>query len=219
MPTSFHHHISKMMDWVVQLQPRSVLDVGVGFGKWGFLCREYLDVFQGRYGRADWQICIEGVEAFPAYANPTYDHVYDRVHYGDALEVLPTLPGYDLIIIGDVIEHFEKEVGLKLLSELKAKSSFVLLSSPTRFYPQGEAFENQFERHLSFWTVDDFAGSRFDYEEYDNAFVALIRGERPTLAEPELNGRAAEAVYRRAFLKRRQRLARMAKNSVRRWYR
>ena len=53
MPTSFHHHISKMVDWVVRLQPRSILDIGVGFGKWGFLCREYLDIFQGRYARDD----------------------------------------------------------------------------------------------------------------------------------------------------------------------
>jgi hypothetical protein len=219
MPTSFHHHISKMMDWVVRLQPKAVLDVGVGFGKWGFLCREYLDVFQGRYTRVDWQCRIEGIEAFPAYATPTYEYVYDKVHYGDVREVLPMLSGYDLIIIGDVIEHFEKEIGLALLAELRRRSAFVLVSSPTEFYPQGDAFENEFERHLSFWNIDDFAGTRFDYEEYDNAFVALIRGDLPTEVEPVLDGRAARAVYGRGFLKRRQRLARIAKNGLRRIYR
>jgi hypothetical protein len=218
MPTSFHHHISKMMDWVVRLQPRSVLDIGVGFGKWGFLCREYLDIFQGRYLPAEWQTRIEGIEAFPAYATPTYDYVYNQIHYGDVREVLAGLPEYELIIIGDVIEHFEKQVGLELLAELKRKSAFVLLSSPTVFYPQGDAFENEFERHLSFWTIEDFAASKFDYEEYDNAFVALIRGEQPATVEPGLDGRAAAAVYGRGFLKRRQRLARIAKNGLRRWY-
>ncbi|MEO6393749.1 MAG: class I SAM-dependent methyltransferase [Pyrinomonadaceae bacterium] len=218
MPTSFHHHITKMMDWVVRLQPRTILDIGVGFGKWGFLCREYLDIFNGRYKREEWQTRIEGVEAFRAYATPTYDYAYDQIHYGDVREILPTLSGYDLIIIGDVIEHFEKPVGLELLAEMKRKSSFVLLSSPTEFYPQGDAFENEFERHLSFWNIEDFAGGRFDYEEYDNAFVALIRGELPTAMEPRLDGAAAKAVYSRAFIKRRQRLARLMKNSVRRWY-
>ncbi len=38
-----------MIDWLVELQPRSVLDIGVGFGKWGFLAREYLDVNAERY--------------------------------------------------------------------------------------------------------------------------------------------------------------------------
>lgn len=219
MPTSFHHHISKMMDWVVRLQPRSVLDIGVGFGKWGFLCREYLDIFEGRYQPAEWETRIEGVEAFPAYATPTYDYIYDQIHYGNVLEVLPGLSEYDLIVIGDVIEHFEKDVGLELLALMRQKAAFVLVSSPTVFYPQGDAFENAFERHLSFWTIDDFAGSRFDYEEYDNAFVALVRGEQPSTVEPLLDGRAARAVYGRGFLKRRQRLARIAKNGLRRWYR
>ena len=73
MPSSFHFHLGKMVDWVVKIQPKSVLDIGVGHGKWGFLAREYTDIFYNRYDRATWETRIEGVEAFPTYATPTYD--------------------------------------------------------------------------------------------------------------------------------------------------
>ena len=83
MPSSTHFHISKMVDWIVRLQPTSVLDIGVGFGKWGFLAREYTDINAHHYKREDWTVRIEGVEAFPEYATPTYPYIYDKIHYGD----------------------------------------------------------------------------------------------------------------------------------------
>ena len=49
MPTSHHTYISDVITWVRKLQPKTVLDVGVGFGKWGHLFREYLDVMHGRF--------------------------------------------------------------------------------------------------------------------------------------------------------------------------
>ena len=36
------------MDIIIALKPFSVLDIGSGFGKYGVLCREYLELWDGR---------------------------------------------------------------------------------------------------------------------------------------------------------------------------
>ena len=45
MPVSTPVHLSHCLNHIIQLSPQSVLDVGCGFGMWGFLCRTYLDAF------------------------------------------------------------------------------------------------------------------------------------------------------------------------------
>ena len=212
MPSSTHVHISKMVDWIVRLQPTSVLDIGVGFGKWGFLAREYTDINAHHYKREDWKVRIEGVEAFPEYATPTYHYVYDQVHYGDLRTVLPNLGTFDLVIIGDVIEHFDKEVGLDLLQQLREKSRYILLSSPTVFFTQ-ELFENEFEQHRSLWTVEDFAGFRFDYDEFEQwVFVALLEGDLKAENTVRLDGTTSRLVYKRPLLKKHPKIAHLAKS-------
>ena len=79
MGTSCWAHISTAIDWIREVNPRSVLDVGVGFGKWGFLCREYLDVFNGRHFREDWKIRIIGIEGFEKYLHPASRYIYDDI--------------------------------------------------------------------------------------------------------------------------------------------
>ncbi len=43
MPTSHLYQISDILEIISLIRPRSVLDVGVGFGKYGLLAREYLE--------------------------------------------------------------------------------------------------------------------------------------------------------------------------------
>ena len=217
MPSSSHFHISKMVDWVVRLQPRSVLDIGVGDGKWGFLAREYTDINAHNYTPESWKVCIEGIEAFPEYATPTYDYIYNKVHYGDAREVIPTLSDFDMVIIGDVIEHFTKEEGQELLAMLRKKVKYILLSSPTVFFEQ-ELFDNPYELHKSLWTVEDFKDYEFDYDEFDQwVFVALLRGDLATDQDLRLNGWAARKVYTKGWLKSRPKIAQLAKSVYKRF--
>lgn len=47
----------------------SVLDVGVGFGRWGFSIREFLEAWAGRPLTIQWKLRIDVIEAFsPAIA-------------------------------------------------------------------------------------------------------------------------------------------------------
>lgn len=174
MPASTNVQISKMVDHFHRLQPTSVLDIGVGFGKWGFLLRECLEIGNQRYHRHDWQVKIDGIEIFPQYKSDLYDFLYDHVYFGDALEQIDHLPSYDLIIAGDVIEHFEKPAGLQFIEKCLAKAPYLLLSSPVGFQAQDDHFGNCHERHLSHWTAGDFSAYRYDYDEVYDMFVALI---------------------------------------------
>ena len=163
MPSSRPELIPFVINLVMQLQPRSILEVGTGFGKYGMLFREYLDIWAAasdpaRLKPGNWQIRIDGIECFPAYIGDLQRHIYDRIIIGDAMEEIDKLPSYDLVFLGDVIEHFPKQDGQLLLKKcLTHASRMVLVTTPNYFNPQGAEYGNQRETHHCLWTKDDFA--------------------------------------------------------------
>jgi len=63
LPTGFYHQIPLIIEIVRTLSPRSILDVGVGFGKYGFLLREYMELWdESTKAYGVWNIKIDGVE-------------------------------------------------------------------------------------------------------------------------------------------------------------
>lgn len=157
MPSSRFEHISDVVSMFVALEPRSVLDVGCGFGRWGFLAREYCDIFHGRYAREEWTTRIEAVEPFEGYLGPHHRYVYDHIHVMTIQEYVADMPSYDVIYAGDVIEHLEKETAVSLLPRLAAKSNLAfIVSIPLGAeWPQGEVIGNPLEEHRSVWTRRD----------------------------------------------------------------
>jgi len=162
MPVSTGVLISSALTEIVRLNPRSVLDAGCGFGLWGFLCRLYLDVFPGRRYREEWQVRIEGVEVFPRYIMPHQEFIYDQIHIGKIEEIVDRLDAFDLYIFGDVLEHLEKDVGIRVLETACRKTNKgVLINIPLGGGWRREApDENVYEAHLSAWELDDFAPYR-----------------------------------------------------------
>ena len=158
MPTSDIHNIVPIMSIVENLQPRSVLDIGCGFGKYGFLMREYLDIWHGRYAPDKWQTRLIGIDAFPDYRTPVWDYVYDEVHAGEAQNVLPQLDSFDLIVIADVIEHFEHEDAVDLVRSCMERSPVTIISTPREFYSQDALGDNPYEIHRTFFSAKDVPG-------------------------------------------------------------
>lgn len=156
MPMSDTHHIPAVLHYAFALQPQTVLDVGVGMGAYGFLLRQYLDVGQERIRRADWRVRIDGVEVFEGYRNPVWDYAYDRVVLGDVRAVLPSLGRYDLVLLNDVLEHFERGDARALLREVLSRSAAVVATTPNREYPQGAWGGNEAETHRSLLDATDF---------------------------------------------------------------
>jgi hypothetical protein len=162
MPSSRPNVIPTVLHVVRQLRPSSILDIGVGFGKWGHLFREYTDINEAerdpaRYDRTNWRVRIDGVEAHARYLTEMHRFLYNQIHIGNACELIHTLPEYDLIFLGDVIEHIDKGAGTELLEACVRKAAkAVLLSTPAFETNQGELCGNPFEEHRSVWSAADF---------------------------------------------------------------
>jgi SAM-dependent methyltransferase len=156
MPTSDLQNIGPILTVIGNLSPKSILDVGCGFGKYGLLAREYLDVWNERYRPDSWAVRIEGIEAFGDYRNPVWDYVYNQIYVGDALNLLPTLGGYDVILVADVIEHLEKDQACQLARDCLERCSVLIISTPKEFFAQTDLNNNSYEVHRCLWTAADF---------------------------------------------------------------
>ena len=162
MPSSRPNLIPTVIHIIRQLRPKSILDVGVGFGKWGHLFREYTDILESehdpaRYKRENWQVRIDGIEGFPDYLTEMHRFIYNDIHIGNATEVIGRLPKYDVVFLGDVIEHFTPEDGKQFLREaMDHANQAVLISTPKYETEQDALCGNELERHRSLWSARDF---------------------------------------------------------------
>lgn len=181
MPTSTYAHIATVARYLERVMPRSVLDVGVGNGKMGFIARDLLDVMLGgRYHRRDWQVRLDGIEAFGDYLQAHQRALYDDLHVGDAFEVIDTLGSYDLVIVGDVLEHFDRIRAHAFMDKCAGRATWIILNIPLgEAWTQEDIYGNDYERHLSFWTRADFADAStltdyfvFSVGEYGSFLIA-----------------------------------------------
>ncbi len=146
------------MDLITIIDPHSVLDVGTGFGKYGILCREYLELWDGRQQYSDFKRRIDGVEAFSPYITPLHNYVYDNLYVEDMRELVAKLDySYDLVLLIDVLEHLSTPDGKLLLEKLLSKNLGILVSTPKDPSDQKSAFGNTFETHKSRWTKKDIS--------------------------------------------------------------
>src|SRR5258706_8280538 len=162
MPSSRPNTIPTVIHLVRQLKPKSILDVGIGFGKWGHLFREYTDIQESendpaRYQRCNWKIRIDGIEGYAAYITEMHHFLYNEIHIGNACELIRALPRYDVIFIGDVIEHLDKKAGFQLLRDSMEKAGkAVIVNTPKYETDQQDLCGNELDRHRSLWTANDF---------------------------------------------------------------
>lgn len=174
VPHSAHWGISTVVEHVVRARPSSMLDVGCGYGKWGYLVREALDFVENRRVREEWRVRIDGIDAFPV-ESPILEWAYNSVRLADVASIeAPT--GYDVVILGDVIEHLTKPRGWRLIDDLCAGNGTVVVSTPREWFAQGEIDGNPFERHLSFWQDRDFACWPAEIDVRGGTVIVAIRG-------------------------------------------
>ena len=189
MGTSNWQNISYNIELVKKLNPKSILDIGVGFGRWGILFREFLEIWgDGNYS-GEWKRTIDGVEIFPGYIKEYHDYFYDKIYNENALDFIKkTEKKYDLINCGDVIEHFEKSDAEEFINDCLNNAKYVLINIPTGSnWQQGPINNNEHERHLSQWSNSDFEKysnhliREFEDIEKRSFSVILLSNEKPDL--------------------------------------
>jgi 2-polyprenyl-3-methyl-5-hydroxy-6-metoxy-1,4-benzoquinol methylase len=184
LPSSQFGQIS-LLTWLIrELDPQSLLDIGPGFGKYGFLAREYLELWFRTTDYTKRTRRIDAVEIFGPYVTSLQRSVYDDIQVGDAIEMLPQLTTYDVVLLLDVIEHLSKEDGIRLITASLQKGTFVVVSTPKNPAPQDAHFGNVHERHISVWTKRDLtaiAHALFLHEP--QSMVALLSLSKQRIVE------------------------------------
>lgn len=174
MPQSDPFNIPWVMRVIGQIKPKSILDIGIGNGAYGFLCRQYLDIPSGNIHKGTWITKIDGIEIFRNYENPVWHYFYNNVIIGNALEQIDNLGDYDVTLILDVIEHFTKKDAMSMLNKLIKKSTWIIITTPKKEFFQEEMHNNKYEAHLSVWNRDDFKDFSFIEFEIELCDIFII---------------------------------------------
>jgi trans-aconitate methyltransferase len=156
------------------------LDIGCGSGIYGKITRQVFPKAQ-----------IDAVEIFPDYVNRYNLHrIYDGIVIGDIKnrDIIQGIAEYDLIILGDVLEHLEAYDAVSVVAELSYKSKFIWCALPLKMdrpWSQGwiqskeEYRENPNGKHLHDWTGPEIFVS-FDVlwlVPYIHTGIFLIEGK------------------------------------------
>ena len=158
MPSSLPDNMHLVLQLLSVYNPKTILECGCGFGKYGVLIREYFDV--NRYGQIkkdNWFITLDTIEGFEDYISPLHKYIYDNIIIGDFTKKIDDVTNYDLCLLVDVVEHLEKEKAHQFLSKVLTHCKFALIVVPDYDYKQGPVFGNDYETHRSVWEFDDFA--------------------------------------------------------------
>lgn len=153
MPSSKLELAPTILNMAYVCNPNRILDVGPGVGKYGLLIREYLNPVDQ----------LDAVEAWTPYVRqfPWLEAIYDHVIRADVRDLSnELLAAYDVVLMIDVIEHMEKEAGLRLLGRIPGR---VIVCTPENFFQNPEADEIPPEKHRSLWSVADF-GERVEVD-------------------------------------------------------
>jgi hypothetical protein len=124
-------------------------------------------------------------------------YLYNEVFVGDVGAVLGLLPRYDLVFLGDIIEHFDKATGLQVLRTAYDQANrAVILTTPKHATDQTDLCNNELERHRSLWSAKDFLsfpGAAVKTIDRATLLAVLPKPGLPTLViGPPLRPRTAD---------------------------
>ena len=122
----------------------NVIDVGAGEGKWGKLLKGKVDL-------------VNGIEVWEPYIKK-YNllSLYDTLHNVNMMEFKYDDADYDVMILGDVLEHLKYEDAITFINEAKKHVATIYLIIPISLCVQdGSYYGNPFESHLYQWKDEE----------------------------------------------------------------
>lgn len=148
-----------VLNKVMQLQPKTVIDVGAGCGTYGQLLKPFVPAHYAAI-----EIYEKNVEQFKLR------DIYDEVWIDDVRNY--TSLSADLIIFGDVLEHMTEEEALNVWEVASQGCKYGIISIPIIHYPQGTVDGNVHETHV----VDDWDNIKV-FESFKGIFECRIGTE------------------------------------------
>ena len=161
MPYSYTTFDATIRQHLVALNPKSILDMGAGAGKYGKLLRDVLP-----------ECRIDAVEGSPEVVEQfSLKTIYNTVHTMSIEKYLDECSSnsYDVVILGDVLEHFYRSRAMDYLDFLAYRSGFVACVWPTNMR-QDDFAKDGFETHRSNFKLKDLA-DKFEVVHYEKKFV------------------------------------------------
>src|SRR5690606_2815779 len=103
-----------------------------------------------------------------------------NIYNENILDIAPRLNvSYDLILLIDVLEHFEKNDGILLLKTLLQNHGCILVSTPKIPTPQQDAFGNVYETHRSAWSMQELQSLGFSaFISDDVSLICLLSSNK-----------------------------------------
>lgn len=151
---SYYYGKEEVCSWIRQYYRRDarILDVGACDGNWRRLLPEYPN--------------MDAVEAYGP--NLGLLHGYRAVYHADIRDF--AYSAYDLIILGDIIEHLTVPDAQKVLAYAAGRCADMVVAVPF-LYHQGAIYGNPFEVHIQ----DDLTAENFA-ERYPELEILLDTG-------------------------------------------
>ena len=157
MDTYSHLNITDILEIIRKVNPIKILDVNVGFGRWGILCRELLERDNnGKVRRPDlWNIKIDGVENIDTnYLHNYHDIFYDNIYRQNIHGFLKThVSLYDLTIFSNILECTPKEIAIDMINNAMEISRFILIYVKLGNHSDNFTADNEV---MSIWDEQDF---------------------------------------------------------------
>jgi len=151
-----------------RIRPNRVLDIGIGYGFWGALIRNYFGADQGgqlghMLDRETWvpnpALTISGIEPFANYCNPMWDF-YDggvvRRNVEDIIDSVVRLAADEFVVCIDVMEHLKRAVAMDIFRATR-KGVFGIC---TQMYDTPQApYGNPLEDHITKFSPQEFVAA------------------------------------------------------------
>lgn len=141
-----------------------ILDIGTGYGKWGFLVKKF---FWEISGNDEAIPMVGGIDIFlPHLLSLKKTSIYDFLINCNAARIPLKNNSFDTIIAVEILEHLNKNDGLTFIEETKrVAKKRVIISTPNFKCPRdgmkGYDGYNVYESHLSQWKVSELKSLGF----------------------------------------------------------